>query len=144
MKSNKIEYIEVPIPAGNVKQTINFPDLPNLRGTFLNALEIFATSTHGVAESGNTLNTQAHLKNTLVVLQFQGGDYIKVPASWLFTSNLVDVAATFPAGAIAPREFNGQVINWPKSYLFFTTAANAAAVAGLSFVLNAHYTDKAK
>lgn len=133
MYIKRAEYVEVPIPTGNTKQQIYFPDLPNLKNTKLWGAEVYDVTTQAVAESGNAVPTQAEILNTIVVLQFDGGDFIKMPAFALFTN---DGAAY----SNQPREFAGQVINWPKSYLFFTTAAVAASVAGKSFLFNVYYS----
>ena len=48
------EYVEVLIPTGNTKQSIFFPDLPNLRNRPITAIEAYAATEQATSNSGQT------------------------------------------------------------------------------------------
>jgi hypothetical protein len=128
------EYVEVPIPTGNTKQQIFFPDLPNLRNRPIFGMEAYTSTVVGVSQSGATNQAYAQLVDTTVTLYFDGGEFIVVPAMSLVRINH---GAAQPIYFDIPH-FAGQNIVWTKSYVTMTgTIANYAAK---SFVFNVYYT----
>ena len=129
----RAEYVEVPVPAGNVNQKIYFPDLPNLRTSKIFGMEVYDSTTHPFSQSGATVQAISEIRDTIVSLYFDGGDFIQVPASTLFRFNTTTFYAQIPMLA-------GQVIVWAKSYLYFTDVASIASYANKSFVFNVYYS----
>ena len=62
------EYVEVPIPTGNAKQTIYFPDLPNLRNKPIMGIEAYSAVEQGTTNSGATVQALSDLVNSSVTL----------------------------------------------------------------------------
>jgi hypothetical protein len=127
------EYVEVPIPTGNTKTQIYFPDLPNLRNRPIFGMECFTSTTAGVTQSGATNQAYAQLVDTTVTLYYDGGEFIVVPAMSLVRIN---------HGAAQPIYYDiphlaGQNIVWTKSYV--TMSGTIANYASKSFLFNVYY-----
>jgi hypothetical protein len=129
----RAEYVEVPVPAGNVNQKIYFPDLPNLRTSKIFGMEVYDSTTHAFSVTGATNQALAEIRDTMVSLYFDGGDFIQIPALSLFRFNGTTFYGQIPMLA-------GQVIVWAKSYLYLTDTAGIATYAGKSFVFNVYYS----
>lgn len=128
------EYVEVPIPTGNTKQQIFFPDLPNLRNRAIFGIECYTSTIAAVTQSGATNQDYAQLLNTTITLYYDGGEFIVVPAMSLVRLNY---------GAAAHIIYDiphlaGQNIVWTKSYV--TMSGTISAYAGKSFLFNVYYT----
>lgn len=131
MYIKRAEYVEVPIPTGNTKQQIYFPDLPNLRTSKIFGIEIFSTTTSPLTYTGATNQAIAEIRNTMVSLYFDGGDNIQVPASSLYRTDSTNFYGNIPMLA-------GQVIVWAKSYVWLQgTIAN---FSNKSFLFSVYYS----
>lgn len=127
----RAEYLELPIPTGNTKQQIYFPDLPNLRTAKIFGIEIYSADTAPITQTGATNQALADLENTMVSLYFDGGDFIQVPAISLYRNNSTTFYGSIPMLA-------GQTIVWAKSYVWMSgTLAN---YANKSFLFSVYYT----
>lgn len=131
----RAEYVEIQIPTGNTKQTAYFPDLPNLRTSKVFGIEIYSANTQPLTYSGATNQNFSDLKNTIVVLYFEGGEFIQVPALSLLR---IDSGVTFYQFQDIPM-LSGQVIVWAKSYIFYTNPANIANIAAKNYLFNIYY-----
>lgn len=127
----RAEYVEVPIPTGNAKQQIYFPDLPNLRTSKVFGIEVYSADTAAITMSGATNQALADIENTTVSLYFDGGDFIQVPLASLYRFNSTTFYGSIPMLA-------GQTIVWAKSYVWMSgTLAN---YAGKSFLFSVYYS----
>ena len=127
------EYVEVPIPSGNTKQQIYFPDLPNLRNRPIFGMECYTSLIAGTTQSGATNQAYAQLLDTTVTLYYDGGEFIVVPAMSLVRIN---------HGTAQPIYYDiphlaGQNIVWTKSYV--TMSGTIANYASKSFLFNVYY-----
>lgn len=129
----RAEYVEVAIPTGNTKQQIYFPDLPNLRTSKIFGIEVYDSTTQAKTYTGATVQAIAQLKDAIVTLYFDGGEFIQVPALSLFRFNGTTFYADIPMLA-------GQVIVWAKSYIWLTDSANIANYASKSYLFNVYYS----
>lgn len=125
------EYVEVVIPTGNTKQTIYFPDLPNLRNRAILGIEAYSASEQAVTTSGATVQALANFHDATVTLYFDGGEYIVVP---LLSLRRVGSTAAFYQQI---PQLAGQNIVWTKSYVSMN--ATVANFAGKSFLFNVYY-----
>lgn len=125
------EYVEVPIPTGNTKQQIYFPDLPNLRNRAMTGIEAYSAVEQGTTTSGATVQALADLHEATVTLYFDGGEYIVVPVL-----SLRRVGGTTSFHQEIPQ-LAGQNIVWTKSYVSMNNAV--ANFAGKSFLFNVYY-----
>jgi hypothetical protein len=127
------EYVEVPIPTGNTKTQIYFPDLPNLRNRPIFGIECFTSTIQAVTNSGATVQDYAQILNSTITLYYDGGEFIVVPIMSLVRIN---------HGAAAHLYYDiphlaGQNVVWTKSYVTMTGAINAYAAK--SFLFNVYY-----
>jgi hypothetical protein len=128
------EYVEVLIPNGNSKQSIFFPDLPNLRNRPIMGIESYSASEQSVSNSGTTVQALSDLPSASLTLYYDGGEYIVVPIlSIRRVGNNGANAAFF--GSIPALA--GQNIVWTKSYVSMN--ANVSNFANKSFVFNVYY-----
>ena len=131
MYIKRAEYVEVPIPTGNTKQQIYFPDLPNLRTSKVFGIEIYSSTTAPLTYTGATNQSIGDIRNTMVSLYFDGGDFIQVPAASLYRFDSTAFYQDIPMLA-------GQVIVWAKSYVWMSgTIANYASK---SFLFSVYYS----
>jgi hypothetical protein len=128
------EYVEVLIPTGSTKQSIFFPDLPNLRNRPITGIEAYAATEQAVSNSGTTVQALSDLPNASVTLYYDGGEYIVVPILSLrrVGNNGANTAFYGDIPALA-----GQNIVWTKSYVSMN--ASVANFAAKSFVFNVYY-----
>jgi hypothetical protein len=128
------EYVEVLIPTGNTKQSIFFPDLPNLRNRPITGIEAYAATEQATSNSGQTVQALSDLPNASVTLYYDGGEYIVVPILSLrrVGNNGANTAFFGDIPALA-----GQNIVWTKSYVSMN--ASVASFAAKSFVFNVYY-----
>lgn len=132
-KIENAEYVEVFIPVGNTKQTVYFPDLPNLRNRPIVGIEGYSSLEQGTANSGAPVQAMAELINASVTLYFDGGEYIVVPfISFMRISHQANQTYYGDIPALA-----GQNIVWTKSYVSMN--ASVANFASKSFVFNVYY-----
>jgi hypothetical protein len=125
------EYVEVAIPTGSTKQTIYFPDLPNLRNRPITGIEAYSATEQSVTNSGATVQALADFHHASVTLYFDGGEFIVVP---LLSLRRVGGTASFYESI---PQLAGQNIIWTKSYVSMNQAV--AGFAGKSFLFNVYY-----
>jgi hypothetical protein len=129
----RAEYVEVPIPTGNTKTQIYFPDLPNLRTSKVFGIEAYDAATQAKTYTGATVQSKAQLVDSITTLYFEGGEFIQVPTMSLFRFNGTTFIGEIPMLA-------GQVIVWAKSYIWLTDSANIANYAAKTFLFNVYYS----
>jgi len=128
------EYVEVLIPTGSTKQSIFFPDLPNLRNRAITGIEAYAATEQAVSNSGQTVVPLASFPNASVTLYYDGGEYIVVPI--LSLRRVGNNGANTAFYGDIPN-LAGQNIVWTKSYVSMN--ASVADFAAKSFVFNVYY-----
>lgn len=127
------ELVEVPVPAGNTKHVIYFPDLPNLRTKQIEAINAYAITELSISPSGGVIQSNSDFNSAVVTLYFTGGEYIVVPLAAL--RNLIVANNHAVYGDLFT--INGQVIDWTKSYITLTN--NIGNFANKSFIFNVYY-----
>ena len=128
------EYVEVLIPTGSTKQSIFFPDLPNLRNRPIVGIEAYAATEQATSNSGQTVQALSDLPNASVTLYYDGGEYIVVPI--LSLRRVGNNGANTAFFGDIPN-LAGQNIVWTKSYVSMN--ASVANFAGRSFLFNVYY-----
>jgi hypothetical protein len=132
-KIKAAELVEVQVPAGNSKQVIYFPDLPNLRNKQVEGIEVFSNLELTTSISGQVVQDTTSLRNAVVTLYFKGGEYIVTPLEAI--RRVVNRTQTSYFGDIP--SLAGQVIDWTKCYV--TLNADVVGFSGKSFVFNVYY-----
>jgi hypothetical protein len=135
---NKFELVEISVPGvASTWQTgtrWNFPDLPKLRYTSLQALQVFSIATLTIAPSGQALASTAILqKSYLVLYSNDRQDNYNVP---LLSLNCIQDASNTPFQR-GLYEFSGQKATWDKSYISIASAP--ANTTNFSFVFGIYY-----
>jgi hypothetical protein len=134
----RAEYVEVLVPTANQQQKIYFPDLPNLRTSKTFGIEAYSVQTQEKTFTGNTVQALTELKNAMVSLYFDGGDFIQVPLLSIYRAQNSSTGNSNFYGEIPMLA--GQVIVWAKSYIYLTDSANIANYAGKSFLFSVYYS----
>jgi len=127
------EYVEVPIPTGNTKTQIYFPDLPNLRNRPIFGIECYTDAIQGVTNSGATNQAYAQLVNAQLTLYYDGGEFIVVPVMSLVRVNYGTNAHIY----YEIPHLAGQNVVWTKSYV--TMTGTISGYAGKNFLFNVYY-----
>lgn len=127
------EYVEVPIPTGNTKTQIYFPDLPNLRNRPIFGMECFTSTVASNTQSGATNQAYAQLVDTTVTLYYDGGEFIVIPAMSLVRINHAAAQGIY----YDIPHLAGQNIVWTKSYV--TMSGTIGNYASKSFLFNVYY-----
>jgi hypothetical protein len=135
---NKFELVEISVPGvastGQTGTRWNFPDLPKLRYTSLQALQVFSIATLTIAPSGQALASTAILqKSYLVLYSNDRQDNYNVP---LLSLNPIQDASNTPFQR-GLYEFSGQKATWDKSYISIASAP--ANTTNFSFVFGIYY-----
>lgn len=135
---NKYEFVEISVAGvastGQTGTRWSFPDLPKLRYTSLQALQVYTIATMSIAPSGTALPTLAILqKSYLVLYSNDRQDNYNVP---LLTLNSIQdaVPSPFQRGLY---EFSGQKVTWDKSYISIASAP--ANTTNFSFCFGIYY-----
>jgi hypothetical protein len=128
------EYVEVLIPTGNTKQSIFFPDLPNLRNRPITGIEAYSYVEQSVSNSGNQVQDLSSLPYASVTLYYDGGEYIVVPI--LSLRRVGNNGANTAFFGDIPN-LAGQNIVWTKSYVSMNSSVNS--FANKSFLFNVYY-----
>lgn len=132
-KMKAAELVEVPVALGNTRNTIYFPDLPNIRVKQIEGIEIYSALELSTSLSGRTNQADADLKHATLTLYFQGGEYIVTPLESIH--RVTNKANSTFFGDIP--SLAGQVIDWTKCYVTITN--NVANFANKSFMFNVYY-----
>jgi len=140
------EYAEIIIPASNSRAQFFFPDLPNLRGRKLDAMEFYSAQDISITNSGYTPVAVADVPKVSVTLYYNSGEYVVMPLVRFRrlqqggTNTPYDGSGGDPqynAVQLDATLFDGQVIVWTKSYI--TLNSNASNFSSESFAFNIYY-----
>jgi hypothetical protein len=133
------EYAEIIIPASNSRSQFFFPDLPNLRGRKLDAMEFYDSSVISITNSGYTPVPHTSTPDVSVTLYYNSGEYVVMPLArlqrFLFDNFKGDDSSSVQQ--LDATLFDGQVIVWTKSYI--TINANTGSFSSKSFAFNIYY-----
>lgn len=137
-KTQKYELVELVIPgvpAGQTGTRWNFPDLPKLRYTSLQAIETFTQSDIQVSPLQNQVVNLPILANTYIVFYLnERQDVYRVP---LISLHRVQNGNQDPF-VRSIFEFTGQKVTWDKTYLEMSQAPNNAV--NQSFLFGVYYS----
>ena len=137
-KSQKYELVELVVSGiattGQTQTRWNFPDLPKLRYTALQAISFFTPGTVSASPLNNPLLSLTVLQKSYLVLYANDRtDLYRIP---LVELNRVQNASTDPF-VRGLFEFNNQKVTWEKSYIEIASAPGNTANS--SFLLGVYY-----
>lgn len=131
------EYAEIIIPASNSRSQFFFPDLPNLRGRKLDAMEFYDDSVITLTNSGYNPISFGTTPQVSVTLYYNSGEYVVMPLTRFTRLNFVSGPDTLNVIQLDSTLFDGQVIVWTKSYI--TINASPVSFSSQSFAFNIFY-----
>lgn len=136
-KALKYELVELVIPGvagGQTGTRWNFPDLPKLRYTSLQAATIFTAGTLTLSPLGNAIMTTARLAKAYITFYAnERQDLYRIP---LLEMNHVQNSVPDPFTRQL-FEFAGQKVTWEKTYIEFGSAPGNTA--NESILLGVYY-----
>jgi len=136
-KATKFEFVEIFVPgvAGGQTQTLyNFPDLPKLRYTSLQAISIYTAGTITATPSNYAPVTTTILQKSYLVLYANDRqDLYRIP---LLEMNRFQNSANDPF-VRQLFEFPGQKVTWDKSFIQIASAP--ANTTNLAFAFGIYY-----
>ena len=137
-KAKKYEFVEVVVAGvaggGQTLTRYNFPDLPKLRNTKLQALSCYTQGTISLTPNGNVLSTNAILAKSYIVLYSnERQDLYRIPLSIL---NNVKNASNDP-NTLFLFEVLDQNVTWDKCYI--ELASSPLNTTNFSFGFGIYY-----
>lgn len=134
------ELCEVAIPSGSTSTRFNFPDMPNLKDTKLYGLQVYTITELPLSPlSGNALPTVVQVLNNsfITLVDYSGFEFLKQCPAVVFNTIAFDVSTSTNIRENNAKLFNGQKVNWTKSYVTFTTTPGG--VASLGYLVSINY-----
>lgn len=123
------ELVSVTIPANSTATRFNIPDLPNLRNVHLWGIQVYTVNqVFTDINSGNAVLTHtAVLHNSFLTLVNYGGkEFLKQAPSIMFNTIQANLNTSTNWNELDIKSFAGQKVNFPKSYIEFSTAPATA------------------
>ena len=128
MNTQKIirhEWVEVIVPAGSTLTRFLFPDLPNLRNVLLLGIKAYDTDMLN-ASINNQLPLVSHTtllqKSFITLVNYGGKEFLKQAPALMFNTTSFDLNTSTNLFETYPKDFVGQRVNWPKSYIQVTSS----------------------
>lgn len=137
-KINKYEFIECVIPASSTATRFYFNDQPQLRFVSLINLEVYNAGTISTSILSNNTNISAAVMLTgFLVLYYDDKESVaKLPLNLLNPVSSNFTTTNYPS-VFGVKTFNGQEVQWSKSYVQFTvapaTASNTSVCVGVYY-----------
>jgi len=135
------ELVEIIIPANSTLSRFNFPDIPNLRNSRIWGVQIWNTNqvTKSVI-SQNTLVSEALVQKSvfLTLVNYGGKEFLKQAPVQMFNTTQNDLSTSNNQHELDFKNFVGQRVNYPKSYIEFT--ATASTGSDTSFLVSVYYS----
>jgi len=142
-KITKYEFIECVIAANSTATRFYFNDQPSLRFVSLNQLEVYNINT----VTSSILSGNGNISNTVMatgflVLYYDDRESVnRIPLNLLnpVSSNVspATLGAQSAPSVFGVKTFNGQQVQWSKSYIQFTatasTGSNTSVLVGVYY-----------
>jgi len=137
------EFVTVNIPANSTLTRFNMPDLPNLRNVHLLGVQVYTVDEIAVdIISRNAVCSHSVVlhQSYITMVNYGGKEFLKqIPA---ITFNTINQALSTIGGTnwneMDIKSFIGQKVNYPKSFIEFTTPP--ALVTDTAYVFSVYYS----
>jgi hypothetical protein len=121
-KAKKYEFVEVVVPGAPDGQTLtryNFPDLPKLRDTKLQAITCYPNEIVELTPNNNQVASSSMLRKSFLVLYSnERQDLYRIPLSIMNNVSRNDQDDDdYTASTMFLYEFNDQNVTWDKCYI---------------------------
>jgi hypothetical protein len=146
-KTQKFEFTEIVVPPNSTSSRYNFPDLPKLRYTALQAIETYIVTDKGPGDLsysplGNPIMPLSVILSSYLVLYInERQDAYRIPLVTIHRTQSTNQDVENYIPFVRPLfEFNNQKVTWDKSYV---ELGNISAISGIgqqsSFVFGIYY-----
>ena len=118
------ELVSVLIPSNSTQTRFLIPDLPNLRNVHLFGLQVYTVDEVAVdiQTQNPVLSHTAVLHNSFITFVNYGGkEFLKQAPSIMFNTISANLNTSTNWFENNTKSFVGQKVNYPKSYIEFTT-----------------------
>ena len=136
------ELVEIQIPAGSTLTRYNFPDLPNLRNVLLFGFQVYTSNavTNSIISGNAVLGHIPVLHNSYTTFVNYGGkEFLKQAPNIMFSTLNENLNTSTNWTETDTKAFVGQRVNWPSSYLQFTTSP-ASPTTNQVFLCSVYYS----
>jgi len=117
---NRFESVEVLIPTSSSNTRYYLPNLPNLSGALISAIQVYTPGTLSASpNTGSTLVTEADLKKSFITL-YSGDLQLIYNAPLLAFSNIINSASNPYTNSLP--DINNMIISWTKSFISLPSA----------------------
>jgi len=131
---NRFESVEILIPASSTNTRYYLPNLPNLSGALISAIQVYTPGTLSASpNTGSTLVTEADLKKSFITL-YSGDLQLIYNAPLLAFSNIINSASNPYTNSLP--DINNMIISWTKSFI---SLASAPATTNCVYALGVYY-----
>jgi hypothetical protein len=123
------ELVSVTIPANSTATRFNIPDLPNLRNVHLWGIQVYTVAqVNADINTGNAVLAQGTVLHNsfLTLVNYGGKEFLKQAPSLIFSTVQANLNTSQNWNELDVKSFAGQKVNFPKSYIEFTTAPAGA------------------
>lgn len=135
------ELVSVLIPQNSTATRFLIPDLPNLRNVHLFGLQVYTVDEIAldIQTQNPVLPHTAVLHNSFITLVNYGGkEFLKQAPSIMFNTISANLQTSTNWFENNTKSFVGQKVNYPKSYIEFSTAP--APARDSVFLLSVYYS----
>jgi hypothetical protein len=131
---NRFESVEILIPASSTNTRYYLPNLPNLSGALISAIQVYTPGTLSASpNTGSTMVTEADLKKSFITL-YSGDLQLIYNAPLLAFSNIINSASNPYTNSLP--DINNMIISWTKSFI---SLASAPATTNCVYALGVYY-----
>ena len=122
----KHEFVYITIPSGSAPSRVNFPDVQNIRNVHLVNLETYTKDTLPVNPNNTELITEKDMSTMYLTLQlYNGKEFVhQVPLQRVRIQQGVNSNSPY---YMPTKNWIGQKVNWPKSYIDIIGLSSAEA-----------------
>lgn len=136
------ELVEIIIPKASTLKKFLFPDIPNLRNVHLWGLQVYtvdALTKSPISTNGLCTHTSVLHESFITLVNYGGKEFGKQMPAVDFNTLKQQLNTGTNWSEEDFKNFVGQKVNWPKSYVEFT-AAPADANNDLSYLVSVYYS----
>jgi hypothetical protein len=135
------ELVDINITANSTLTRFQFPDIPNLRNSMIWGLQVYDVnqlSTSPISQQPLLSSINVLTRSFITLVNYGGKEFLKQAPSVLF--NTLSFNSTLSANYYETdiKSFVGQKVNYPKSFIEFTTAP--AGIVNTSFLVSIYYS----
>jgi len=135
------ELVEILIPAGSTLTRFQFPDIPNLRNSHIWGFQVYTRDevTNSIISGASVCTHLVVLHQSFITLVNYGGkEFMKQIPAINFNTISFDLNTSTNAFDTNNKGLIGQKVNYPKSYVEFSTAPAGGSTT--SYLVSVYYS----